>query len=210
MGKKNTIRYTQPSILQRLEALFLDNVGKIITREQILEVAADPVTRRIPENWHQRLSELRVDYGYTIQSSRDSNELKRSEYRLVSAERRTETGKRVKISPQTWRAVLKRAGECCEWNEGGSRCGLKAGEVDPIGGGTVKLTADHKTPHSINPAADANDANAWQALCGRHQVVKKNFWDHATGKLNVYAIVQAAPEKEKRTVYEFLREYFAD
>lgn len=210
MGKKNTIRYTQPSILQRLDSLFLDNVGKIITREQILEVAADPVTRRIPENWHQRFSDLRVDYGYTIQSSRDTKELKRSEYRLVSAERRTATGKRVKISPQTWRAVLKRAGECCEWNEGGSRCGLKAGEVDPIGGGIVKLTADHKTPHSINPAADANDANAWQALCGRHQVVKKNFWDHATGKLNVYAIVQAAPEKEKRTVYEFLREYFAD
>lgn len=62
----------------------------------------------------------------------------------------------------------------------------------------------------MNPQADAHDPNAWQALCGRHQVVKKNFWDHATGKLNVYAIIQAAPDKEKRAVYAFLREYFGD
>ena len=47
-------------------------------------------------------------------------------------------------------------------------------------------------------------------LCGRHQVVKKNFWDHSTGKLNVLAIVQCAPKKVKREVYEFLREYFGD
>ncbi|HVA46812.1 MAG TPA: hypothetical protein VNH11_10645 [Pirellulales bacterium] len=203
-------KYTQASILQRLEALFLDNVGRIVTRERILEVAADPVTGKIPENWHQRLSELRVEYGYTIQSSRDTQELKRSEYRLVSAERRTTSGRRVKIAPKTWQAVLERARHSCEWEDGGVRCGLKAGEQDPIGGGTVKLTADHKTPHSMNPQADAHDPNAWQALCGRHQVVKKNFWDHATGKLNVYAIVQAAPEREKRAVYDFLREYFGD
>jgi len=38
--------------------------------------------------------------------------------------------------------------------------------------------------------------------------MKKNYWDHATGKLNVYAIVQAAPEELKREIYEFLKEYF--
>lgn len=203
-------KYRQSSVLKRLEALFLDNVGKILTRERIMRAAADPVTGKIPENWHQRLSELRVERGYTIQSWRDSKELKRSEYRLVSTERRTTAGRRVKISPKTWSEVLRRAGNACEWNDGGVRCGLKAGDIDPVGGGTVKLTADHKTPHSINPAADANDANAWQALCGRHQVVKKNYWDHLTGKLNVYAIVQAAPENEKLAVYEFLRRYFGD
>lgn len=50
----------------------------------------------------------------------------------------------------------------------------------------------------------------WQALCGRHQVVKKNYWDHTTGKLNVYAIIQAANEEEKRSIYRFLKEYFGD
>ena len=89
-------------------------------------------------------------------------------------------------------------------------CGLKAGERDPIGGGTVKLTPDHKAPHSTVGQIDPHDPDQWQALCGRHQVVKKNYWDHNTGWLNVYAIVQSASENEKRTIYEFLREYFGD
>jgi hypothetical protein len=133
-----------------------------------------------------------------------------SQYRLISAEKRTAAGQRVKIDPATWKSVLERAGNSCEWEEGGARCGLKQGEIDPIGGGTVRLTADHKTPHSTNPQADAKDPSAWQALCGRHQVVKKNFWDQGSGKLNVYAIVQSAPKSVKREIYEFLRDYFRD
>ena len=211
MSRKSPVgKYRQNSILERIEALFLDNVGKVVTREQIQAVARDPRTGRVPENWHQRLSELRTDYGYTIQSSRDAKELKRSEYRLVSAEKRTAAGARVKINPEAWKAVLKRAGDACEWVDNGRRCGLKAGDVDPVGGGTVKLTADHKTPHSYNPNADADAPEQWQALCGRHQVVKKNFWDHGTGKMNVYAIVQAATNAEKKAVYEMLKRYFGD
>jgi hypothetical protein len=119
-------------------------------------------------------------------------------------------GTRVKITRTTWSEVLKRANFACEWNEGGDVCGLKDGEADPIGGGTVKLTPEHKTPHATNPDADRTDPDAWQALCGRHQVVTKNFWDHTTGKLNVYAIVQAAPREKKREIYDFLKEYFGD
>ncbi len=185
-------------------------MGRIVTREQIQAVAADPNTGKVPENWHQRLSELRTDVGYTIQSWRDSSELKMSQYRLVSTEKRTSAGQRVKISPTTWKAVLERAANACEWDDGSVRCGLEQGAIDPVGGGTVRLTADHKTPHSTNPLADANDPNAWQALCGRHQVVKKNFWDHGTGKLNVYAIVQSASKAVKREIYEYLCEYFGD
>jgi hypothetical protein len=206
MGRRK--RYKQSSIRARIEAFLLDHVGDVVTREQIQEVARDPKTGRVPENWHQRLSELRTDSGFTIQSWRDSQDLKISQYRLISTEKRALAGARVKIKPETWKAVLLRAGNACEWNDGDIRCGLKAGDIDPVGGGTVRLTADHKTPHSANPKADANDENAWQALCGRHQIVKKNYWDHATGKVNVYAIVQSAPEDVKREVYDFLREYF--
>ncbi|HET6574299.1 MAG TPA: hypothetical protein VFG68_11885 [Fimbriiglobus sp.] len=210
MGKSRKAgkKYNQPTILKRLEAFFLDHIGEVVTREQLLEVARDPKTGKEPENWHQRLSELRTDYGYNIQSNRDSKELKVSEYRLVSVERREVAGKRVKISPLTWKAVLERASQACEWDDGGVRCNLKAGDTDPVGGGTVKLTPDHKTPHSVDPQVAPDDPDQWQALCGRHQVVKKNYWDHRTGKLNVYAIVQAAPESVKREVYEFLQAYF--
>lgn len=87
-------------------------------------------------------------------------------------------------------------------------CGLKDGETDSVGGGRVKLTPDHKNPHSLNPDAYTGDPNQWQALCGRHQVTKKNYWDSTTGKLNVYAIVQFAPEPEKRMVFDLLLTYF--
>lgn len=100
--------YPQKSIRKRIEAFFLDNLGKIATREQIMEVAKDPETGRIPENWHQRLSELRTDEGYTIQSWRNRGELRVSEYVMPSAEKRPRAGRRVTIKPDTWRLVLQR------------------------------------------------------------------------------------------------------
>jgi hypothetical protein len=52
--------YKQESVKKRIEALFRDNVGKVLTREQILIAARDPKTGIDPENWHQRLSELPI------------------------------------------------------------------------------------------------------------------------------------------------------
>ncbi len=40
--------------------------------------------------------------------------------------------------------------------------------------------------------------------------MKKNFWDHGSGKLNVYAIVQSASKSVKREIYEYLRAFFGD
>lgn len=200
--------YHQKSIRERIKALFMDNVGKVITREQIIEVATDPTTGRVPENWHQRLSELRTDEGYTILSHRDNPELSVSEYMMPSLETRPNVGRRTRPSPETWQKVLERANNQCEWTEGGIRCNLNEGEIDPVGGGTVRLTPDHKTPHSVNSKVDPTNPERWQALCGRHQVMKKNYWDDRTGWLNVYAIVQASSEREKREVYEFLKNYF--
>ena len=87
---------------------------------------------------------------------------------------------------------------------------MQNGAIDSVGGGTVRLTPDHLTPHDMNPKSDPVDAAHWRALCGRHQVMKKNFWDDRTGKLNLYAIVQAASASEKKLVYQFLKEYFGD
>jgi hypothetical protein len=200
--------YTQKTVRQRLEALFLANVGLVVTRDQILAAARDPKTGNEPENWHQRLSELRTDHGYTILSWRDWKELKPQEYVLASAEKREIAGKRVRPTTATWRAILERAGHRCEWQEDGQRCNLAEGAIDPIGGGTVKLTPDHTTPHSVDPNSDPDDPGQWQALCGRHQVMKKNFWDGRTGKINVIAILQCANAAQKREAYDFLKRYF--
>lgn len=93
--------YPQKSIRERIRALFLDNIGKVVTREQILEVAKDPVTGRVPENWHQRLSELRTDEGYTILSWRNQGYLKVSEYLMPTSRKRPKAAKRVQINHKT-------------------------------------------------------------------------------------------------------------
>lgn len=203
--------YTEHSVRERILAFFLENIGCVATRDEIQQAAKDPATGRVPENWHQRLSELRTDYGYTILTWRNRGDLRVMEYLMPSADRRSTAGRRVRPTRETWDAVLARAENACEWTEDlAGKCGLKDGEIDPIGGGTVHLTPDHKAPHAIKPDADPTDLNAWQALCGRHQVVKKNYWDHMTGKLNVYAAVQAATIQEKRRVYEFLKQFFGE
>ena len=200
--------YNQRSVRARIEAFFLDNIGKIATREQIMEVATDPRTGRQPENWHQRLSELRTDYGYTILSWRNRGHLRVSEYLMPTADRRDTSGARTRPTPSTWITSLKEADYRCAWDQDGQPCRLREGDIDPVGGGTVRLTPDHKQPHSLNPAVDPHDSSRWQPLCGRHQVMKKNYWDDETGWLNVVAIVQAASEQEKRRVFEFLTTYF--
>ena len=203
-------KYAQKSVSARIEALFLNNIGLVVTRDQIIGAAKDPVTGKEPENWHQRLSELRTDKGYTILSKRDWNELSPEEYVMPSVERRAVAGKRVLPTAPCWEKVLERAGKCCEWTADGQRCNLKDGDKDAIGGGTVKLTPDHVTPHSINPNTDTSDPKQWEALCGRHQVMKKNYWDSGTGKINVLGILQSVSEKEKRLAQKFLNEYFGN
>ncbi|MBS0353469.1 MAG: restriction endonuclease [Proteobacteria bacterium] len=200
--------YNQKTVSQRIEALFLNNIGKVVTREQIIRAATDPTTGKEPENWHQRLSELRTDKGYTILSWRDWKALAPQEYILPHSERRATAAKRVLPTPACWAKVLTRAGNQCEWTEDGQRCGLASGEIDPIGGGTVKLTPDHMVPHSIDPAADPGDPSRWQALCGRHQVMKKNYWDSSSGKINVLGILQAVNETQKREALAFLLRYY--
>lgn len=154
------------------------------------------------------MSELRTDKGYTILSQRDGHGLGVGEYMMPDASRRQTADQRVRPRADTWAAVLRRADDACEWTNDGLRCGLRDGDVDPIGGGTVKLQADHAAPHAANARTDPSDPAAWQALCGRHQVMKKNFWDSSTGKLNVYAILQAASREEKRHAFDFLARYF--
>lgn len=188
----------------------MDNLGKIATREQLIEVSIDPRTGRVPENWHQRLSELRTDKGYTILSWRNRGDLKISEYMMPNSERRGTSGRRTRPTAKTWKNVLNQYGNRCAWTEGGISCSLRNGDVDPVGGGTVKLTPDHKTPHSLHAETDPKDSSKWQPLCGRHQVMKKNYWDDDSGWLNVVAIVQASSEEQKRQVFKFLINFFEE
>lgn len=205
---EDTAEYDQKTVSQRIEALFLNNIGLVVTRAQIIRAAKDPKTGKEPENWHQRLSELRTDKGYTIWSWRDSKDLSPQEYLMPHIERRESAGRRVLPTEECWKQVMFRAQNRCEWAEDGHRCGLQHNDIDPVGGGTVKLTPDHVTPHSINPNTDRTDPKQWHALCGRHQVMKKNYWDSSSGKINISGILQSVGEKQKTEALDFLLKYF--
>ena len=195
-------KYTDKTIRARLENFLLDNVGVIVTNEHLKEVAKDPVTGQEPENWHQRLSELRTDHGYTILSQRDNAELKTGEYCLVSATKRELAKSRVAADKKIKAALLATQAICAY-----AGCGLKEGDIDPIGGGTVRLQLDHKTAHDHDDRG-ADVLENYQLLCGRHNVTKKNLWDDNTGKLNVRAIIQAFSAGEKRQALKWLMDYF--
>ncbi|WP_132696854.1 hypothetical protein [Rhodovulum steppense] len=85
-----------------------------------------------------------------------------------------------------------------------------AGAIDPVGGGTVVLTADHKSPHSLPDGKWTGTLDDWQTLCARHQQEKKNFIDDVTGRKNLREMVRAAGKSVKLQIYADLKAYFGD
>lgn len=77
------------SISTRLEKLFLDNVGKVVTTDLILQVLPTRKDGSRVERWHQRISELRTDHGYTIHHGRkDDPRLKNGQYLMPTTQKR--------------------------------------------------------------------------------------------------------------------------
>lgn len=198
-AKKNT-----NNVRGRILAFLVENVGAVVTREQIQHAARDPETGKAPENWHQRLSELRVDDGYNILSWRDREWLKPGQYLLESTTPARVPKPRSNLTRSQKRELFARDGNRCQWPE----CQLVAGATDPIGGGTVVLTADHRAPHSLPDGGWTGTLDDWQTLCARHQQEKKNFIDDRTGRKNLRELVRAASKEVKQTIYQDLLAYF--
>lgn len=189
----------------RIRDFLIKKVGKVVTRQEIQLAAKDRKTGKVPENWHQRLSELRVDEGYDILSWRDREFLKPGQYLLESATPKRIPKPREYLTAAEKEALFLRDGNRCQWPE----CGLTAGAIDSTGGGTVVLTADHRAPHSLSDGQWTGTLDDWQTLCARHQQEKKNFIDDRTGRKNLRELVRAAPKEQKRLILEDLEAYFS-
>jgi hypothetical protein len=190
----------------RIRAFLIANAGRVVTREQIQDAAKDPETGRVPENWHQRLSELRVDEGYDILSWRDREFLKPWQYLLDGAEPRRVAKPREYLSADEKEQLFERDGRKCQW----PGCQLGQGDRDPVGGGMVVLTADHKSPHSLPGGQWTGTLDDWQTLCARHQQEKKNFIDDRSGRHNLRELVRAAGRKVKAEILADLKAYFGE
>lgn len=201
MAKK--IKRSSTSVRDRIRAFFIRNAGKVVTKEMIQQAAKNPETGIIPENWHQRLSELRVDEGFVILSWRDRSFLKPGQYLLESAKPTNPAKRRVVLTSKDREALFKRDNYTCMW----PGCGLKKDMIDSVGGGTVVLTADHLTPHSV-AVQTTTSLDEWQTLCARHQQEKKNLIDDRTGKKNLRELVRNASKELKAQIYTDLTEFF--
>ncbi|MDD5309630.1 MAG: restriction endonuclease [Deltaproteobacteria bacterium] len=195
---------TSTNVRGRIRNFLIKNVGKVVSREQIRQAAKDPDTGKIPENWHQRLSELRCDEGYDVLSWRDRETLKPGQYVLLSATPKRVPKPRKYLSAEEKIQLFERDDHKCQW----PGCGLGAGATDPVGGGTIVLTADHRSPHSLPDGQWTGTLDDWQTLCARHQQEKKNFIDDRTGRKNLRELVRAAGKEEKRLIFDDLKAYF--
>ncbi|MBA3833988.1 MAG: HNH endonuclease [Chthoniobacterales bacterium] len=130
----------------------LAHIGQIVEGRDLRDAG-----RGITE-WARRVRELRDEYGYQIQSYKDSNDLRPGQYRLTSAKRMPAFSRN--ISKETRAFVLERNGYTCQM------CGLAAGDSDPfVPSRTVRLTMGHIKDKSKGGTDTADNLRAICTNC---------------------------------------------
>ncbi len=188
------------SARERIKNLFLNNIGKTVTKEQI-SIEAD-----ISE-WARRVRELRDEFGYEIKSHKEMpGELKPGEYLLENPKPNPKAKER-KISKDQYFRVLNRDGHCC------LSCGRKPGDKHPTNANKlIKLVIDHVYPisdaekYNVDPYSDGN----LQTLC---DFCNEGKWNKFSGKIgesreNLTALVRHASKEEQMRVYDMLKKIF--
>jgi hypothetical protein len=175
----------------RLREFFEQNIGKVVTHEQLSEVA------QISE-WARRVRELRNDEGMQILTHNDRVDLKPGEYILVSLKRLPVTTR--DISPQLRNEILLRNGYTCQL------CGAGAGDPDPFNPKRkVTLHIDHIIP--VSQGGNNNRYNL-RVLCSVCNQVKGNIQTPSESALNIIARVRRQPKAVQKEVYEMLKKKF--
>jgi hypothetical protein len=188
------------SARERIKELFLKNLGKIVTKEQISETA------QINE-WARRVRELRDEYGYEIKSYKDMpGTLKPGDYILTNPIPSPKAKER-KISKDQYFRVLDRDGHMC------LSCGSQPGDANPVDKTRkIRLVVDHVYPISdaekfnIDPYGDEN----LQALC---DFCNEGKWNKFAGKIgkskvNLTAMIRHAPRSEQKEALKMLKGIF--
>ena len=119
----NEIRNSPGSARQRIERLFLANVGQIVKREQVDYVSG------IAEG-SRRVRELRDEYGWPIASHIDEEGLRSDEYRLLSAEPKDRRDPLQRLYPENLRRqVFERDDYTCRVCLRNREKALAAGDI---------------------------------------------------------------------------------
>ena len=179
------------SARDRIRAFLEQNVGKIVTTQQIREVG------QISE-YARRIRELRDEEGMQIKSSRDRLDLRPNEYVLETLERKPAIGRTV--SPQLRAQILERNGYTCQL------CGAGPGDPDPYRPDRkLRLNIDHLVPLS---QGGTNDPDNLRVLCSACNESRGNLQTASEDARNLLARIRRAPRSVQREVYERLKMRF--
>ncbi len=175
----------------RIREFFIENVGQILTTEQIRRVAG------ISE-YARRIRELRDEEGFQIRTHVDRADLKPGQYILETLEQKPVISRT--INPQLRNVILERNGFTCQ------RCGAGVGDDDPFNPNRkVRLHIDHIVPLS---QGGTNDANNLRVLCSACNQGRANVQPPSETALNIIAKIRKLPKAEQKEIYEVLRKKF--
>ena len=175
----------------RIREFFIENVGQILTTEQIRRVAG------ISE-YARRIRELRDEEGFQIRTHVDRADLKPGQYILETLEQKPVISRT--INPQLRNVILERNGFTCQ------RCGAGVGDDDPFNPNQkVRLHIDHIVPLS---QGGTNDANNLRVLCSACNQGRANVQPPSETALNIIAKIRTLPQAAQKEIYEVLRKKF--
>lgn len=166
-----------------------NNVGKVVTTEQISAVAGI-------RDYQRRIRELRGEEGMQILSYRDSPDLKPNEYILASKDRLPRFSHRIDKAQRA--RILERNGLTC------SMCGVTAGEPDPYSPSRkITLHVDH-----IDPDGPTTDDNL-RTLCHNCNEGRSNLVIPPTpNTLSVLRTIRRLARDDQRRIFEELKKKF--
>ena len=141
----------QPGARVKLRTFFLKNIGKVLSSDELREVAG------ISE-WARRIRELRNEEGYQILTNNDRSELKPGQYLLETPAPNPAFER--SISKETRALVLDRNGFTCQM------CGAVAGETHPYDSSRkTRLHLGHVKDKSLGGTDEASNLKALCSVC---------------------------------------------
>lgn len=179
------------SARDRLRDFFEKNVGRVVSTQELSEVA------RINQ-YARRVRELRDDEGMQIKSHLDRHDLKPGEYVLETLDRAPLVSKG--IQPSLRQVILDRNGYTCQ------TCGAGPGDLDPFNPHRkVRLHIDHILPKSHGGTDDKNNL---RVLCSTCNQAKGNIQPASESTKNLLARIRRAPRIVQEEVFERLKQKF--
>ena len=171
----------------KLKQYFLTNIGKILTSEELREVAGT-------SEWARRVRELRNEEGMNIVTHNDRSELKVGSYILLDNKilPAFERG----ISKETRAFVLDRNGFTCQM------CGAAAGEPHPYDyGRKTRLHIGHIIDKSMGGTDEPSNLRAICSVCNEGA---SNLTLNRPQAIKLIAQVRRAPSQDQLDILNWL------